>query len=326
MQHPIIDVHCDLLFYLQLGKERTPFDLAARCALPQLRKGGVKFQTMAIFTETGPSSVEKAKHQIDLFQQLPAHYPKDFEHFTNDWTLQSPRINTCMAFENASGFCTEQEPLQAGLLRLKNLMQIAKPLYIGLTWNSENRFGGGALVQTGLKDDGKRLLEEIDGQHIALDLSHASDALANESIDYIEGRGLNIPLMASHSNARAVAPLPRNLPDAIAKEIFRRKGIIGFNLFRPFVGETPDHLVKHFAHWLELGGEEHLAFGADFFNDADLPSAYLYGTEVFLKEYPDASCYPSLLSFLQKELRLNSSFLNKVSHQNALSFIKRLGS
>lgn len=324
MLQPTVDIHCDLLFYLQLDRKRTPSDLAARCAIPQLGKGAVKLQTMAVFTETEPSSVEKAIHQTTLYQKLPHHYPTDFQHFTEDWTLQAPRINTLMAFENASGFCGEQEPLQVGFNRLKSMMQIARPLYIGLTWNTENRFGGGALAQVGLKEDGKRLLEELHGQNIALDLSHASDALAYDAIDYLEKHHLNIPVMASHSNARIIAALPRNLPDEIAKEIFRRKGIVGFNLYRPFVGDSPEHILKHFAHWLSLGGENHVAFGADFFNDADLPSAYRYGKEVYFKDYADASCYPSLLSFIQRELKLDSSFVPKLAHQNALNFIKKL--
>lgn len=322
MQQSIIDVHCDLLFYLGLDSKRTPYDLAARCALPQLRRGAVKLQTLAIFTETEPSSVEKGMHQANLYQKLPELHPKDFQHFANDWTLQSSRINILMAFENASGFCSEAEPLQQGLKRLNALIQTDKPFYISLTWNSENRFGGGALTQAGLKEDGRRLLDEIDSRHIALDLSHASDALAYEAIDYIESRKLSIPIMASHSNARAIAALPRNLPDEIAKEIFRRKGIIGFNLYRPFVGESPDHIVKHFAHWMEMGGEGHLVFGTDFFNDADLPSSYRHGKEVFFKDYPDSSCYPPLLAFLQRELKLDDSFLSKVSHRNAMAFIK----
>lgn len=321
---PIVDIHCDLLFYLGLDSKRTPSDLSVRCAIPQLRQGGVKLQAMAVFTETNPSSAEIGMQQIQLYLKLSEHYPKDFQHFSNDWSLQSPQVNTLMAFENASGFCTEQEPLEAGLKRLNSFMQIAKPLYISLTWNTENRFGGGQLTQIGLKEDGKHLLNEMGGQNIALDLSHASDALAFEAIDFIEGHRLTIPLIASHSNARAIVPLPRNLPDDIAKEIFRRKGLVGFNLFRPFVGETPDHFIKQFAHWLELGGENHLVFGADFFNDADLASAARYGKELFFKEYSDASCYPSLLSFIQKELRLDASILNKISHQNAMEFIKRI--
>lgn len=325
MTLPMIDLHCDLLFYLAKEKTRTPYDLVARCAIPQLRNGHVKLQTLAIFTQTDSHSVENGLRQVRIYQDLPHHCPRDFIHFSSQPNFNSSLIEILMAFENASGFCGEHEPLQEGFKRLKSIIRNhGKPLYISLTWNTENRFGGGALVQAGLKEDGKRLLDELDQQNIAVDLSHASDALAYEIIDYLEGQGLNIPLMASHSNARSVTYVPRNLPDDIAKEIFRRGGIVGLNLYRHFIGETEDSLVKHIAHWLELGGEQHIALGADFFYDADLPSTYRHGKEVFFKEYQDASCYGKLVSFLQKELKLNSSLLEKFSHQNALAFIQKL--
>lgn len=320
--HPIIDIHCDLLFYLTLDQRRTPFDHVSRTSFPQLHQGPVKLQVLVLFTETEPHSVEKGMRQFDLYHRLPTEYPKDVCHYKNDWAHEIPQIKTMTAFENASGFCKEDESLQKGFERLDAVIAKSKPLYISLTWNSENRFGGGALTNVGLKEDGKRLLEKMDGQLISLDLSHASDALAYEAIDYIEGHRLNIPVIASHSNARAVTSVPRNLPDEIAKEIFRRKGIVGFNCYRPFVGESIDHIVKHFAHWLELGGEDHLAFGADYFHEADLPSTYAF-KEVFFDAFPNSSSYGSLLSLLQKELKLAPSTTKKIAHQNALDFITR---
>lgn len=327
MKYPVIDFHCDLLLYLGLDPTRAPADLSARCALPQLRQGEVKLQALAVFTETGPSSILKGEHQVSIYQKLPEQYPKDFQHFAHDWALQSSQINLCMAFENGSGFCDENEPLEKGLARLNKIASHAKPLYISLTWNSENRFGGGVFSKTGLKEDGKELLNFMSGSNIALDLSHASDALAFEAIDYIEDKRLTMPVMASHSNARSVFSLPRNLPDEIAKEIFRRKGIIGMNLFRPFIGNSYESVVNHLAHWLEMGGGNSIVLGSDFFNDADLPSSSLakYGKEqLFFKEYSDSSCYPALFSFIQKELRLDQAFINKFSHQNGLAFIKKI--
>ncbi len=325
MNLPIVDLHCDLLYYLQRDSQRTPYDQACRCAIPQLRQGYVQLQTLAIFTETEPHSLEKSMRQVQVYQNLPSHYPKDLVHFSSQWKMQSSSIAILMAFENASGFCGEQEPLQEGFKRLRQLIKtFAKPLYISLTWNTENRFGGGALTQTGLKADGKLLLEEMEQHQIVIDLSHASDALAYDILDYIEGRRLNIPVMASHSNARAVAAMPRNLPDEIAKEIFRRQGVVGLNLYRHFIGESEGYLIKHLAHWLELGGENHIASGSDFFYDPDLPSTYRHGKEVFFKDYQNSSCYGSLLSFLQKELKLSSSLLEKFAHQNALAFIQKV--
>ncbi len=325
MPVPIIDLHCDLLFYLEKQMQRSPYDLSARCSIPQLQQGDVKLQTMAIFTETRAGSKEKGYKQAKIYQQLPLQCPQEVEHYSTNWKLDSKGTALLWAFENASGFCEEKEPFHEGLKRLETVIQeIAKPLYISLTWNTENRFGGGALTKIGLKEDGKRLLEELHQRHIAVDLSHASDALAYEILDFIEGKTLDISVMASHSNARTITHVPRNLPDEIAREIFRRKGLVGLNFYRPFVGQVEEDLLKHLAHWLELGGEEAIALGADFFYDPDLPTVYQEGKEVFFPNYQNASCYGRLVDFVQKELKLAPVFLEKLAYQNCLSFIQKL--
>lgn len=325
MTFPIIDLHCDLLFYLEGNGKRTPYDLAARCSLPQLRQGNVKIQTLAVFTQTEPQSVQKGLYQLRLYQDLPLTCPKDIIPYSAQWNMQSSTIAVMMAFENASGFCGEDESFHEGIKRLNHITNnIGKPLYISLTWNTENRFGGGALTQVGLKEDGKRLLEELHQKKIAIDISHASDALAYDIIDYIEAHRLIIPLMASHSNARTVAHVPRNLPDELAQEIFRRGGIVGLNLYHYFVGADENALPKHIAHWLELGGENHIVLGADFFYEADLPSSLRHGKDVFFPSYQDASCYENLLNFLQKELRLNSAMIEKCAYKNAWEFIQKI--
>ncbi len=325
MHQTVVDLHCDLLCYLAGGKQRTPYDLAPRCAIPQLRQGQVKLQTLAVFTLTGPQSSSQGQIQAQAYQKLPSQYPQEFVHFSSSYNLQSGPIGILLAFENASGFCEEHEPLNQGLQRLNKCIQdIARPLYISLTWNTENRFGGGAHAKAGLKEDGQHLLDDLHQKHIAVDLSHASDALAYDIIDYIEGNRLSIPVMASHSNARAICPMPRNLPDEIAKEIFRRQGIVGLNLYRHFIGNSEEDILNQLTHWLELGGQDYMAFGADFFFEDDLPPAYRNGKESFFKAYADASCYGPLLTFIQRELNLGPAFLDKLAHKNALSFIERV--
>lgn len=317
----IADLHCDLLLYLAANWRRTPNDLAVRCAIPQLRKGNVHLQVCAIFTETNPESVKKGEEQLKIFKDLPINYPKDFVHFSKWNDNIDSQINLLMAFENASGFCSENESLQSGIARLEKIMHsISKPFYISLTWNSENRFGGGALSRVGLKTDGKYFLDFLDKRQIAIDLSHASDALAHDTIDYIIGKNLDIPLLASHSNGRKIMDVPRNLPDEIAKEIFRRKGIIGFNLYGGFIGDSASKIVHHFAHWLELGGENFIGFGADFFYEGDLPPLSQANYHGYLSGFEDSSCYGRLLELLQTELKLAESTLEKFAHGNLLNF------
>jgi len=91
--------------------------------------------------------------------------------------------------------------------------------------------------------------------------------------------------------------------------------------------ERPDHAVgpgsdEQIEHALSLGAEDQLAIGADFFHDADWATALQksgkpYG---FFDEMKDSSCYPQLLNFLSDHFP--PALLEKISHQNALSFIQ----
>ena len=254
---PIADLHCDLLWYLSLDSSRTPYDLSVRCAVPQLHKGNVSIQVLPIFAETNPESVNSGVTQAEIFKHLPKKYPDVFEHLHHTEQLednQSKRILLLPAVENASALFSEDEDLDRALERLTQLLRrIGKFVYISLTWNTENRFGGGALTRTGLKDDGKRLIDYLYQKGIAIDFSHTSDHLAFDMLDYFDKQGIDPIVLASHSNMRKVANFPRNLPDDLAKEIIKRKGLIGLNFIRFLVGrDSTDHFSHQLAHLLSI--------------------------------------------------------------------------
>ncbi len=311
MVYPIVDLHCDLLAYLCQQPGRTPWDPAPRCSIPQLKEGHVQLQTLAIYAATAETSVEKGKRQVATFQELNAQFPGRF----------------IAAFENASGFALENEPLSTALSRLESYCSQLGPLfYISLTWDGENRFGGGVGAQCGLKRDGKDLMEWLNGKKIAIDLSHASDPLAEDVFNHIDAKGYDIPVIASHSNFRSVTDHPRNLPEPIAKEIIRRKGLIGLNFIASFLHRTdPSAFLRHIEYGLALGAEEALCFGADFFCDADFPTLFQkHQTHtLFLPGYDDASRYPHILAALASTLKLPPELLSKIAHGNALRFLGR---
>lgn len=279
---PVADLHCDLLLYLATDG-RTPYNPESRCSIPQMRDGGVRFQALPMFTETNPHSSLQGKKQAAIFAKLPSLYP-EFG-FVNE--ALDTQIAIQVAIENASSFCAEGDNLQEALKWLERFPH--KPLYISLTWNSENRFGGGALTDVGLKEDGRALLDFFSGKNTAIDLSHASDRLAEEIFMEIDKKRLNLRVIASHSNFRAIADVPRNLPDHLAQEIFRRGGVIGLNFVGRFIGPSYDKIFDHIAHGKKLGGEKQLCFGADFFFDHDLPVLREWS---FFDELSDSSCYP----------------------------------
>jgi len=324
---PIVDLHCDLLSFLAHKPGRSPDDPLSRCSYPQLRQGGVKLQTLAIFSQTGPDSVKEGCKQVDHFLKLLSNYPTQFTRLQFPLIPQSPLVQILPALEGASSFASETEPLQDPYDRLQAYIEAIGPLfYISLTWDGENRFGGGNRTQIGLKDDGKRLLEWMSGKGIALDFSHTSDPLAYDLLNFIDKQSLDLPIIASHSNFRAISDFPRNLPEEIAREIIRRKGLIGLNFFSSFIHPTdPSALLRHVEYALSLGAEEALCFGADFFCDADAPNLLqkYQRTEAYYPGLSDASVYPDVLGGFSQKLRLKEEQLLKIACQNASKFITR---
>ncbi len=319
MNYPIFDLHCDLLMYLQQQPMRTAFDAAVRCSIPQLRRGNVCLQTMAISVATGYSSSISGLEQGQIFKDLPKKYPMHFKISNHPISIPLNAIQILLAIENASCFAEEEEPLEAAFKRLDFIIKtFAKPLYVSLTWNGENRFGGGSHTNIGLKEDGKELVRYLDGKKIAIDLSHASDQLAYDILNFIQKNPCNIPIIASHSNARAVTQVARNLPDDLIREICHLGGIIGINFIRYFIHvEDSSFLQKHVEHFLNLGAENHLCFGGDFFYEKDIPEPHRKPKELlFYDEYQDASCYPIILN----SLPYSQAVLEKISYQNFMKF------
>jgi microsomal dipeptidase-like Zn-dependent dipeptidase len=323
----VIDLHCDLLSFLAHEPGRSPDDPASRASYPQFIQGHVQLQTLAIFCTTGNDSVEVGRKQVEHFRELTTQYPTKFAPYPSK--LKPSIVNVIAAFENASAFASETETLGAALERLEEYIQQIGPLfYISFTHDEENRFGGGNRTTVGLKEDGKQLVTWMHGKKIALDLSHTSDKLAYDLINFVDQQRFDIPIIASHSNFRAISNYPRNLPDDLAKEVVRRKGLIGLNFFAPFIHDTdPSALLRHVEYALELGAENALCFGADFFCDADHPQFLkikYQRTEAFYPEFSNASVYPPVLNLFRSKLKLKDSVLSKISHQNILNFLYNL--
>jgi membrane dipeptidase len=323
---PAIDLHSDLLSYLSHKAGRSPEDPISRSSYPQLIQGNVKLQTLAIFSITKDKSVEKGRAQVEQFIKLTEQYPTLFAPCRFPLNGQKKSVQIISAFENASSFASEIEPLADAIKRLEGYLKAIGPVfYISLTWDDENRFGGGNRSAAGLKEDGKRFLEWINGKRISLDFSHTSDKLAHELLNFIDQNALDIPILASHSNFRSISEYPRNLPDDLAKEIIRRNGLIGLNFFAPFIHRTdPFAIVRHVEYGLELGAENALCFGADFFCDTDFPiiKEKYHRSDAFYPEFGNSSIYPALLELLVHHLKLTESQLCKIANQNARRFLK----
>ncbi|MFM7217485.1 MAG: dipeptidase [Bacteroidota bacterium] len=315
-----IDLHCDLLSYFLFPHEGKKEDLG--CSIPYLLEGEVGLQVMAIYSATEKGSVAFARKQIAHFKKLLEHPSLYRFEPTASNDLQKGRLGIITSIENASCFCEEDESLDSGFQQLEYLIQeTGAPMYIGITHHSENRFGGGNNTTIGLKDDGRSLLEFLNGKRIAIDLAHTSDRLAYDLIDYIDKKGLDIPVIASHSNSRVVYANSRNLPDELAQEVIKRNGLIGLNFIKDYINkEQPQELYTHVEYLLRLGAKDQLCFGADFFFDKAHPDKSRY--PFFFEEYQNALAYNTINEEVGS--RFGAEQAEKISHKNALAFFKRL--
>ncbi|MGZ3882904.1 MAG: dipeptidase [Bacteroidia bacterium] len=324
-KHPVIDLHCDLLSYLEFNPGARPDFEKIGCSLPSLEKGNVKLQVMAIYSATEPGSSVDALRQSLIFKELLSTHSENLAHVHNVSSLEaalcSSKTGIVAAIENASGFCEEDEPLDKSFRKLETIIaNTGRILYIGFTHHEENRFGGGNSSKAGLKEDGKALLDFLNGKKIAVDLSHTSDALAYGILDHISKHKLEIPVMASHSNFRAISGHARNLPDDIAKEIHLRKGIIGINFLRAFLNPMDaDSLYEHIVYGIKAGFKESICFGADYFFAGTPDPARL---PYYFKEHETAACYPDILQRLSE--MCPRELTEGIGYKNAANFINRI--
>ena len=327
MKYPVIDLHCDLLAHMLNMPNPNPFKREGiGCSFPALAEGNVKLQVMAIFTATENGSTALALRQSEIFASLLAEYPNDCTLVHDINTLNqiaaSSKLGMIAAIENASGFCEEDEPLKIGFERLERIITNTKRiLYISFTHHAENRFGGGNNSVAGLKKDGEKLLQYLNGKKIAVDFSHASDALAQDILDYLSEYNLEVPILASHSNYRKVFNHVRNLSDNIAKEIIKRDGVIGVNFLRAFVNnKNSNALYQHMKYGINLGGFNSICFGADYFSTGNHPDPSR--VPYYFEEHEDASCYPSIIEKISEQV--SPEAIESISSKNVMRYLIEL--
>ena len=135
-----------------------------------------------------------------------------------------------------------------------------------LTWNGENLLatGAGGDPYSGLTELGRLAVRKMGERNILMEVSHLNDGGFWDVMKTAEG-----PVIASHSNCRALCDVRRNLTDDQLRAIRDSGGVVGLNVHHAFVHadrekQTAEMLARHAAHLAEVMGVEHVACGFDF--------------------------------------------------------------
>ena len=267
------DAHCDTLHQLERGRIPKMISKDALC------RGSVGLQGFALFNGDVPpltNGIDQALHEISLLSTLDVPLWKD--------ALPEQPPEGPVAVFSIEG----SEILEDSLEALSRFRREGVRM-MNLTWNHENSAGIPALVGPGgLKPFGRTLLQAMDREGVLPDVSHLNE---DGFWDVLELSRL--PVVASHSCARALCDHPRNLTDRQIKALIEAKGFMGINFCPEFLSEDANAslgtIADHIDHVAQMGGIGILGMGSDFDGIGSTP----VGME-------NAACYPALWEVLEK--------------------------
>ncbi|KAI5118569.1 hypothetical protein M0805_005860 [Coniferiporia weirii] len=315
---PIIDGHIDLPILMRelYSNNISAINLRERMPghvdIPRLREGRVGGFFWSVYVGCKPDNedftrpsyrVRDTLEQIDVARLLIDAYPETFKLATSTSDIHAAiregKIASLLGVEGG-----HQLGNSLGVLRQYHALGVR---YVTLTHGCHNAFAdsGGILVAPpplhgGLSTLGVALVKELTRLGMLVDISHVSDATADQAITLAAARGA--PVLWSHSSARAVHDVARNVPDWLLQRLSTTAdasagttdGVVMVNFAPQFVGPDAGGLeadlkqvADHVEHIGKVAGREHVGLGSDYDGIGSVPE----GLE-------DVSKYPDLVAEL----------------------------
>ena len=277
MKFPVFDLHCDTAneilgrkfdSRLSLRKNDLHIDLTRAQELPGYVQCFACFTTDSetipfgvapekIFAMEAEAIVSEMHRNQDLIQQ--AYTVEDI--YRNK---KAGKISGILTIEGTAGFGYAPEKLQELYDRGFRITTLG--------WNEKNPLTGSHRTGGGLTAQGAQYVKEAQRLGMLVDVSHISDEAFWDIIGITQG-----PVIASHSNSRAVCNVSRNLTDEMFIAICKTHGIVGINLYADFLGKDPDldTVCDHILHFLSLDPDgKHIGLGGDLDGCDRLPSGF----------------------------------------------------
>jgi membrane dipeptidase len=241
---PIIDGHNDYPWTVRekAGSDLAKLDLrqpqpAIMTDFARLAAGGVGGQFWSVYVPAPPGgsdpavSVTQTIDQIDIVYRMVARYPDRLGlALTADELERAIRQNKIASLIGMEGGHSINSSL--GVLRM---MYRLGARYMTLTHNSNVPWADAAADTPkldGLSPFGEDVVREMNRLGMLVDLSHTSPATMADAL-----RVSTAPVIFSHSSARALTNVPRNVPDDILRQIPKNGGIVMVTFVPGFVSQ-----------------------------------------------------------------------------------------
>lgn len=314
MNIPVFDLHCDTVLGLMGRDFSVTGDLRANQLHIDLERAGTLAgyaQCFAIFTTTA-FPLPKGIKPEDIFWRAVSALQDSID--KNSDVIRQARSASDVLKNHQEGkmsaIFTVEGPAGIGFdpAKLEKLHQLGFRIS-SLGWNEQNPLTGSHKTGGGVTKRGREYVKECQRLGILVDVSHISDEGFWDIIDMTDG-----PVVATHSNSRAVCDVSRNITDDMFRAICATGGVAGINLYADFVGPYPtvDTLCDHVFHFLEMDPDgKHIALGGD-----------LDGSDVIPEGFHGIEDYPKLSDRLLQR-GLSKEMVYDIFWNNALEVMKR---
>ncbi len=310
-----IDLHCDTLSKLYADGTQHLNTNTYHVDIQKLRNGECFAATFAVFLdeknvcEQGLDLFDEWNKMLKIYKDELALWQDHLLPLKNIAAAEADKMYGLLSLESC-GF------VQGKMERLEDVAKCGCKM-ASLTWNYENCMGyanssNSTQMAKGLKALGLDALAFLNEKNIIIDISHLSDGGAEDVFE-----NSKMPVVASHSNARAVCKHPRNLSDSHIRKIAQSGGVIGINFFPEFLTTqemaSMEHVIAHIDYIMRCGGQEVVALGSDYDGIGSTP----VGLE-------DVSKMQNLYGAL-KDKGFTEKSIEKLFYQNALRVLKEYG-
>jgi membrane dipeptidase len=248
---PLIDGHNDLLWELRQG--RDPADPTLMTDLPRMAAGGVGGQFWSVYVPSdlaADTAVTMTLEQIDALLDMVRRNPDRLELARSADDVE--RIATTGRVASMIG--VEGGHSIGGSLGTLRVMAELGMGYLTLTHNDDTPWADSATgdhPHRGLTRFGEEVVREVNRCGWLVDLSHTSDDTMRQAIEVSEA-----PVIFSHSSARALCDVQRNVPDEVLELVGRTGGVVMVTFVPSFVAaEGAEHNREAWAEARRLRSE-----------------------------------------------------------------------
>ena len=273
MSIPLFDCHCDTAVRVWLTG-RSLRENSLHLDLMRLKKFSPAAQVFAVCTETLEDPQVKAAAVIRYFKEQ-IEMNSDIVKLC----LNSHDIISAIGDGKIAALLSAEGAEQIDDIEMAYALGVR---VVHITWNVDNGLCGSVMGSgAGLSEKGRCFVKKAQELGVLLDTSHISQQGFWEVLEISRK-----PVIAGHSNTRALCPVPRNLSDEQFIALKNQGGGAGINLYPEFLGlgRDIDAVFAHIEHFMALGGEKAVFLGCDLDGIDEMPKG-IHGVEDLGKIY-----------------------------------------